>query len=233
MFLIEILELHSGIVEWTSQGNIVNLAAELIKKYTKESEMLDPEIISETTVSLHTRFLSIIMKIISILRVVYTEAKNLMEIVTSKDKKKLPDIEKEDAKVRRNSSPSFTRKIRNSLPFGERKIEPAIKESLEEKTEMNDEVLTLNFHQQLNAAYQSSKIKTESGSILSTFLSDVLKACRSLFKCIPFSLSSKFAEEIVDHFNVLFNVTNGNIPSEIVSTVTYLLRALFQINDMS
>lgn len=60
-----------------------------------------------------------------------------------------------------------------------------------------------------------------------------MRAVRTFFNCIDFSLSSEFAEETLEYFNALFNATNGALPSEIIATVTYLLRALFQINEVS
>ena len=144
----------------------------------------------------------------------------------------------EDEQVRKNSSPSFTRKLRNSLPFGSDKRSevselPVREAALPKNPTETEEVLAHSFYTQLNSAYQSSKIKSDTGSNLSSFLMHVLCAIRTFFKCIDFSLSSEFSEVTLDHFNALFNATNGALPSQIISTVTSLLRALFQINEIA
>ena len=219
---------------------MVNLTSELVHRLTKESFHESGGFIPEHTVLIQRRFLAIILRILSIMKLVYTETKVLHahELFQARDKKTLPNIEKDDEKVRKNSSPSFTRKLRNSLPFGnsDRRAEvselpPRDQPKPHEGSDV-EEILPFAFYQQLNSAYHSSKIKSDSGSNLSNFLSNILRAVRTFFQCIDFSLSSEFAEETLEYFNALFNATNGALPSEIIATVTCLLRALFQINDV-
>lgn len=101
LYLVQLLELHSGIVEWTRQADVVNLTAELVQRLTMESVHETGGFIPEQTVLIQRRFLIIILRILAIMKLVYNETKvsQSHELFQGRDKKTLPSIEKVSGKA--------------------------------------------------------------------------------------------------------------------------------------
>lgn len=82
--------------------------------------LVENGIIPDHVITIQRRVLVLFIRLTNVLRLVFTETKvaDFSILVQTRERKTLPNVEREDEKVRQKSSPSFTKKLRNSLNFG-------------------------------------------------------------------------------------------------------------------
>ena len=115
-------------------------------------------IIPDHVITIQRRVLLLYLRLTNVLRIVFTETKisDFAVLLHTKERKTLPNVEREDEKIRQKSSPSFTKKLRNSLNFGSEK-RPEVSElpkmdnlkmNQKDNTEYQEEVLIGTFYQE-------------------------------------------------------------------------------------
>ena len=228
-YVLQVAEMYSEIVDWQFLGRILKLASKLMVKWTQTMQAKEP-ILPAMVLEGQKRLGNLIVRYLRILHIVLIEAK-IDALFNFEDKRTLPVVE-DDQKVH-SSSPSFARKIRNSIPFaGDRRSSKDVPKPLSPVVDLeksSDEVPQHEFYKKVNQAYQTSKIQTSKSSNLSDLLSGVLESLQILLENIEFSVISDLAEIILTSLTGLLQSTYDDLPSSCIFTATSVLSALFQV----
>jgi len=228
-YVLQVAEMYSEIVDWQYLGRMLKLASKLMVKWSQTMQAKEP-ILPAMVLEGQKRLGNLIVRYLKMLHIVLIEAK-IDAILNFEEKRTLPVVEN-DQKVR-TSSPSFARKIRNSIPFaGDRRSSKDVPKPLSPVVDLeksSDEVPQHEFYKKVNQAYQTSKIQTSKSSNLSDLLSGVLESLQILLRNIEFSVISDFAEIILTSLTGLLQSTYDDLPSRCIFTATSVLSALFQV----
>ncbi|CAG5111639.1 Oidioi.mRNA.OKI2018_I69.chr2.g5920.t1.cds [Oikopleura dioica] len=230
-FVLQTCEIYSEIVDWQYLGRMLKLASKLMVKWTQTLQLKEP-VVPAMVLDGQKRLANLIVRYLKILHIVLIEAKIDALLNLESEKRTLPVVE-DDQKVR-GSSPSFARKLRNSIPFNNSRPKEHVPKATSPVVDLeknSDEVPQHEFYKKVNQAYQTSKIQTSKSSNLSDLLSGVLESLQILLENIEFSVISEFAEIILTSLTGLLQSTYDDLPSKCIFTATSVLSALFQVKQ--
>ena len=153
-YLVQVLEMQSSLVEWSSQNSLFLLVAELIKAHVTGDRENRP---------IKARYFGHLLKSIQILKLVFSEKK-------LEDRKVSESIASQSVtttEADQSRSPNLARRFRKMLPGSSNNVETKKSEisELPQKppengtNELQDEIIWNEMFEKLNSAFQSSKLK--------------------------------------------------------------------------
>ena len=151
-YLVQVLEMQSSLVDWSSQNSLFLLVAELIKAHVIGDRENRP---------IKERYFRHLLKSIQILKLVFTE-KKLEDRKESIVNQSVATTESDQSR-----SPNLARRFRKMLPGSSNNVESKKSEisELPQKPpengtgELQDEIIWNEMFEKLNSAFQSSKLK--------------------------------------------------------------------------
>ena len=155
-YLVQVLEMQSSLVDWSSQNSLFLLVAELIKAHVTGDRENRP---------IKERYFRHLLKSIQILKLVFTEKKlEDRKVTESIVNQSVTSTESDQSR-----SPNLARRFRKMLPGGGSSNNVESKKSeiseLPQKPpengvgELQDEIIWNEMFEKLNSAFQSSKLK--------------------------------------------------------------------------
>ena len=155
-YLVQVLEMQSSLVDWSSQNSLFLLVAELIKAHVTGDRENRP---------IKERYFRHLLKSIQILKLVFSEKKlEDRKVTESMVNQSVTTTESDQSR-----SPNLARRFRKMLPGGGSSNNVESKKSeiseLPQKPpengigELQDEIIWNEMFEKLNSAFQSSKLK--------------------------------------------------------------------------
>ena len=154
-YLVQVLEMQSSLVDWSSQNSLFLLVAELIRAHVTSDRENRP---------IKARYFGHLLKSIQILKLVFSEKK-------LEDRKMTESIANQSVTATESDqsrSPNLARRFRKMLPGGSSNNVESKKSEISELpqkppengiNELQDEIIWNEMFEKLNSAFQSSKLK--------------------------------------------------------------------------